>query len=66
MQSLGGHIQYSVYALHTTHLPTQETYETRVRPLGQEDTPWTRSWQPAPVFSPGESSGQRGQVENSP
>ena len=32
--------------------------ETRVRSLSQED-PWRREWQPTPVFSPGESHGQR-------
>ena len=32
----------------------QETRQTRVRSLGQEN-PWRRKWQPAPVFLPGES-----------
>ena len=32
--------------------------ETWVRSLGWED-PWRRAWQPTPVFSPGESQGQR-------
>ena len=36
----------------------QETPETRVQPLGQED-PWRRAWQPTPVFLPGESHRQR-------
>ena len=32
-----------------------------VRSLGQEDPldPWRRTWQPIPVFLPGESHGQR-------
>ena len=32
----------------------QETKQTRVRSLGQED-PLRRTWQPTPVFLPGES-----------
>ena len=32
----------------------QETQETWVRSLGQED-PWRRAWQPTPAFLPGES-----------
>ena len=36
----------------------QETKETQVRSLGQE-YPWRRKWQPAPVFLPGKSHGQR-------
>ena len=36
----------------------QETYEMWVQSLGQED-PWTKAWQPTPVFLPGESHGQR-------
>ena len=32
-------------------------YETWVRSLGQED-PQERTWQPTPVFLPGESHGQ--------
>ena len=35
----------------------QETQETQVRSLGQED-PWRRAHQPTPVFLPGESHGQ--------
>ena len=33
--------------------------------LGQED-PWIRKWQPAPVFLPGKSHGQRSQEGYSP
>ena len=36
----------------------KETKETRVQSLGQED-PWSRKWQPAPVFLPGKFHGQR-------
>ena len=32
--------------------------EPQARSLSQED-PWRRKWQPAPVFLPGESHGQR-------
>ena len=42
--------------------------ETRVRSLGREDPleKWRRKWQPAPVFLPGESHGQRRLVGYSP
>ena len=36
----------------------KETKETQVQSLGQED-PWSRKWQPAPVFLPGNFHGQR-------
>ena len=36
----------------------QETQETQVWSLGQED-PWRRKWQPTPVFLPAESHEQR-------
>lgn len=36
----------------------QETQEMWVWPVSQED-PWRKAWQPSPVFSPGESHGQR-------
>ena len=39
-------------------LPMQETQETQVQSLGQEN-PWRRKWQPTPVLLPGESHGQR-------
>ena len=39
--------------------------ETWVRSLGGED-PWRRAMQPTPVFSPGESHGQRSLVGYSP
>ena len=39
----------------------QETQETWVRTLGGE-MPWRTAWQPAPVFLPGESHGQRSLV----
>jgi len=29
---------------------------------GDRKTPWTRKWQPTPVFLPGKSHGQRSQV----
>ena len=41
-----------------------ETQETRVQSLGQET--WRRSWQPIPVFLPGESREQRSLVGYSP
>ena len=40
------------------HLPVQETKETRVRSLGQENR-WRWKWQPTPEFLPGDSHGQR-------
>ena len=43
-------------------LPMQET---RVPSLGQED-PLKREWQPAPVFLPGKSHGQRSLAGYSP
>ena len=36
----------------------QETQETRIRSLGQEDL-WRRKWQPSLVFLPGEFHGHR-------
>ena len=39
--------------------------ETQVGFLGRED-PWRRGWQPAPVFLPGESPGQRSLAGYSP
>ena len=39
--------------------------ETGVQFLSQKD-PWRRPWQPAPVFLPGESHGQRNLVGYSP
>ena len=35
----------------------QETQEMQVQSLHQED-PWSRKWQPTPVFLPGKSHGQ--------
>ena len=43
----------------------QELQEMRVQSLGQED-PRGRKWQPALVFLPGKSSGQRNRVGYSP
>ena len=40
--------------------------EATVRPLGWEDPPWRREWQPTPVFLPGESHGQRSLAGYSP
>ena len=37
----------------------QETQETQVRSLGQED-PWRRKWPPAPVFLPENSMDKGG------
>ena len=39
--------------------------ETGVPSLGWED-PWRRTWQPTPVFLPGESRGQRSLMVYSP
>ena len=39
--------------------------ETQVRSLGGK-IPWRRKWQPAPLFLPGESCGQRSLVGYSP
>ena len=39
-------------------LVIQETQETGVRSLGQEDS-LEGAWQPTPVFMPGDSHGQR-------
>ena len=46
-----------------TNLPAAQ--ETWVWSLGQED-PWSRKWQPTPVFLPGESHGQRTLASYSP
>ena len=43
----------------------QETQETQIGSLGRE-VPWRRKWQPTPVFSPGESHGQKSLVFYSP
>ena len=49
------------------HLPAmQETQETWVWSLGQEDDTWRKAWQPTPVFLPGESLGQRSLAGCSP
>ena len=41
-----------------THLPLHETLESRFDPwVGK--IPWSRAWQPTPVFLPGDSHGQR-------
>ena len=40
------------------HLPIQETQATRVLSLDWKG-PWRRKWQPALVFLPGKSQGQR-------
>ena len=45
------------------NLPAMQ--ETPVRSLGQK-IPWSREWQPTPVFLPGESHGQRSLVGYSP
>ena len=45
------------------HLPAMQ--ETRVQSLGQEDR-WRMKWQSTPVFSPGESHGQRSLVGYGP
>ena len=38
----------------------QEMHETGVQSLeGWKKIPWTRKWQPTPVFLPGKSRGQR-------
>ena len=37
-----------------------------VRPLGWEENPWRRKWQPTPVSLPGESHGQRSLADYSP
>ena len=42
------------------NLPSmQETLETWVRMPRSGRFPWSRAWQPTPVFLPGESYGQR-------
>ena len=46
-------------------LPLQETQETWVLPLGQED-PLEKEWQPTPVFLPGKFHGQRSWAGCSP
>ena len=48
-----------------TCLPMQETKEMRVWSLGGK-IPWRRTWQPTPVFLPGESHGQRSLTGCSP
>ena len=45
--------------------PMKEMQKTMVRSLGQDD-PWSRKWQPKPVFLLGKCHGQRSLVGNSP
>ena len=40
------------------HLPTEDAQETEIRSLRQK-IPWSRKWQPTPVFLPGKSLGQK-------
>ena len=47
------------------HLSVQEMQKTCVGSLGWEDL-WSRNWQPAPVFLPGKSHGQRSLAGYSP
>ena len=48
-----------------THLPRHETLESRFDPwVGK--IPWSRAWQPTPVFLPGDSHGQRSLAGYSP
>ena len=44
---------------------TQETQEMQVQSLSWED-PWSRKWQPTPIFLPEKSHGQRSLVGFSP
>ena len=56
----------SPVAQRVKNLPAlQETQETHIQSLGQED-PWRRKWQPTPVFLPGKSHGQRSLAGYSP
>ena len=56
----------SPVAQRVKNLPAlQETQETQIQSLGQED-PWRRKWQPTPVFLPGKSHGQRSLAGYSP
>ena len=48
-----------------SRMPVQETQETQVWSLDQED-PWKRACPPTPVFLPGESDGQRSLASYSP
>ena len=43
----------------------EDLEKTQVQSLGWED-PWSRKWQPTPVFSPGKSHGQRSLAGFSP
>ena len=45
--------------------PVEETQETRVRSLVGK-VPWSKKWQPSPVFWPGAAHGQRSLVGYSP
>ena len=49
----------SLVAQTLKNLPAMK--EIWVQPLGQKD-PWSRKWQPTPVFLPGEFHGQRSLV----
>ena len=56
----------SLVAQHVKDLPAvQETQETWVQPLGQEDL-LRRAWQPTLVFLPGESHGQKSMASYTP
>ena len=48
-----------------TRLPLHETLESRFDPLVGK-IPWSRAWQPTPVFLPGDSHGQRSLAGYSP
>ena len=54
---------YSLVAQMVKNLPAMQ--ETWIQSLGQED-PLEKEWQPTPVFSPGESHGQRSLAGYSP
>ena len=49
-----------------THLPMQETKENAGFSPWVRKIPWSRAWQPSPVFLPGEFHGQRSLVGYSP
>ena len=57
--------RYSFPLIHISGLTMQETWETWVNPWVGKIL-WSKKWQPAPVFVPGQFHGQRSLADYSP
>ena len=53
--------KHTAYSHEFNHISMQQMYEMLVQSLGW-GIPWKRTWQPTPVFLPGESHEQRSLV----